>query len=247
MKRLGGFKSWRLWVRLAWMALCSGLSYLLISPIASLSFRIWDPSGRVYHRLQRLWGRIVLWSVGVRLRLHAEGPLPSGPVVFAVNHTSALDIPVLMVAIPVPFAFLYKKELLRVPIFGFFLRHSPHIVIDRSGRKEALESLRLAGERIRRGLSAVIFPEGTRSPDGRLLPFKRGAFAIAAEAGVPLVPIVIRGAHRVWPARSWPVAPGSVEVHIGPPVHPEGFERAQTEALMSRLRFFMEARLTRQD
>nr|BCX00892.1 MAG: 1-acyl-sn-glycerol-3-phosphate acyltransferase [Bacteroidota bacterium] len=236
---------WRRWGRLAWLAFWAGVSYPFIAAAASLSFRTWDRSGRAFYRWQRCWGRIVLWSAGVRLRVQGTEAIGEGPFVFVANHTSALDIPVLMVAIPHPFAFIFKKELLRVPVFGFFLRHSPHIMIDRSGRKETLQSLRLAAERIRQGLSAVVFPEGTRSPDGRLLPFKRGAFAIATEAGVPLVPTAIRGAHAVWPARSWSITPGLIEVRFGSPVPLQGSDQMPGEALLEHIRNLLQAELDR--
>jgi 1-acyl-sn-glycerol-3-phosphate acyltransferase len=181
------------------------------------------------------WSRIGLWLAGARLEVVRPLPaLPRGPVVFASNHESVLDIWVLFATLPRGFRFIAKQELFRLPIFGWYLALGGHIPVDRSNRARSIESLRRAGAAVRAGTSLVVFPEGTRSRDGRVHPFKKGPFAVAKEAGVPVIPVAISGSGAVTPSRVIAVYPGKIRVAAGDPVDPSAFP--DKEALLAEVR-----------
>lgn len=160
---------------------------------------------------------------GVKLHVTGLENIPSGgPVVFASNHASQFDIPVLYLALGVQFRFLVKKELFSIPLFGTAMRRAGYIPIDRSGGRAAVLSLKKAAQRIKEGTSIVVFPEGTRSPDGRLQPFKAGGMQLAIQAGCPIVPVAISGSHEVLPKGSLTLKPGLITVAIGKPIDPNG-------------------------
>jgi 1-acyl-sn-glycerol-3-phosphate acyltransferase len=169
------------------------------------------------------WSVIGLALAGARLEVVRMPPLPPGPVVFASNHESALDIWVLFAALPRGFRFVAKAELFRLPIFGWYMRIGGHVPVDRSNRARAVASLRRAGETVRAGTSLVVFPEGTRSRDGRVHPFKKGPFVVAKEAGVPVMPIAISGSGRITPSKAIEVHPGTIRMAVGDPVDPARF------------------------
>jgi 1-acyl-sn-glycerol-3-phosphate acyltransferase len=184
-----------------------------------------------------IWVRPVLWMVGVRLQLE---PMPDldwkRPYLFAMNHQSTLDIPVVVAALPVQPRFVSKQSMARVPFFGWYMRRTGMVFVDRSNRTRAIESLRLAGERIRAGASIFIFPEGTRSHERKILPFKKGPFALALEAGVPIVPVVIEGTGEALPANAWTARPGTVRVKVGRPISTGGRSPEEREALAAEVR-----------
>jgi 1-acyl-sn-glycerol-3-phosphate acyltransferase len=195
------------------------------------------PSGPVQTRLYRLWARAVLALFGARVRvLGAERLPPGGHYVFAANHLSLADTPVMLYALPVPFKFLAKQELLRVPFIGWYLRRAGHLTVDRRPVRSSMESLNEAARLIcEHSLSVLIFAEGRRSPDGTLQPFKDGAAWLAIESGAEAVPVAIVGTDRVLPAKDSCILPGDVEVRIGEPASPAGFtlrERAAFTRLL---------------
>ncbi len=174
---------------------------------------------------QRLWAPALLWVAGARLEVqgaeHLDG---SRPTLYASNHQSTIDIPVLFAALDVDLRFVAKEQLRWVPLVGWYILMAGHILIDRSNRARAIASLDRAAEKIvRRRLSLIVFPEGTRSPDARILPFKHGPFGLALKAGIPVVPVTIEGSAQVMPRRSWHVRPGLIRVRIGAPLDVRGF------------------------
>jgi 1-acyl-sn-glycerol-3-phosphate acyltransferase len=183
---------------------------------------------------RKVWGPVGLWLAGARLEVQRAPPLPPGPAIFASNHESVLDIWVLFAVIGRSFRFIAKQELFRIPIFGAYLRIGGHIPVDRSNRQRAVASLAAAGAAVRAGTSIVVFPEGTRSRDGRIQPFKKGPFVVATEAGVPIVPIAISGSGRVTPSQHVAVFPGTIRVAAGDPVDPAAFP--DKEALLAEVR-----------
>ena len=172
---------------------------------------------------RRAWGPWGLWLAGARLALEPLPPLPDGPLVFASNHESALDIWVLFALLPRSFRFVAKQELFELPVFGAYMRLGGHVPVDRRNHTRAVQSLRQAGETVRAGTSLVVFPEGTRARDGRVHPFKKGPFVVAKEADVPVVPVAISGSGRVTPSRQIAVYPGTIRVAVGAPVDPAAF------------------------
>lgn len=191
------------------------------------------PAGPWQTRLYRLWARAVLRLFGARVRVTgAERLVRGGHYVFVSNHLSLADTPVMLHALPVPFKFLAKRELLRVPFIGWYLRRAGHLTVDRSSVRSSMESLKEAARLIREhSLSVLFFAEGRRSPDGTLQPFRDGAAWLAIESGAPAVPVAILGTDRVLPARDSCILPGDVEVRIGEPVAPEGFPLRERDAL----------------
>ncbi len=172
---------------------------------------------------RRLWSPSALWLAGVRVEVVPGAPLPAGPAIYASNHESALDVWILLQSLPRNVRFIAKQELFRIPIFGWYLRMARFVPVDRHHHARAVASLKRAGELIRGGISLIVFPEGTRSPDARVQPFKKGPFVVAMEAGVPVVPVAIAGAAALNPKRRLEVTPGTVRLAFGDPVDPGRF------------------------
>jgi 1-acyl-sn-glycerol-3-phosphate acyltransferase len=183
---------------------------------------------------RRLWSPLGLRLAGARLEVTRTAALPDGPAIYASNHESLLDAWALFVAIPRSVRFLAKSELFRIPIFGPYLRLARFVEVDRSNRARAFESLKQAGEIVRSGTSLVVFPEGTRSTTGGILPFKKGPFVLAAEARVPVVPVAIAGASRVTRKGSVSCRPGVIRVAVGAPVDPAAYP--DRDALLREVR-----------
>jgi 1-acyl-sn-glycerol-3-phosphate acyltransferase len=203
------------------------------------------PGGAALMPLARLWSRLVLWTSRVRWTASRDPALdPSKPCVYAANHQSQFDIPALTLAMPSDFRMVAKRSLLYVPIFGWALWLAGFIFIDRSNRTKAIRSLDRAARRLRHGTSLVLFPEGTRSRDGALLPFKRGGFILAIQAGVPIVPVTIRGGIEVLPKGSLRIRPGTIRVHFGAPVKTTGYTYESREALIEKVRESISLELT---
>jgi 1-acyl-sn-glycerol-3-phosphate acyltransferase len=172
---------------------------------------------------RRFWGPWGLWLSGARLEVKPLPALPDGPLVFASNHESALDIWVLFALLPRSVRFIAKQELFELPVFGAYMRLGGHIAVDRRNHIKAVQSLRKAGEAVRAGTSLIVFAEGTRSKDGRVHAFKKGPFVVAKEAGVPVVPVAISGSGRITPSHLIAVWPGTIRVAVGEPVDPGAF------------------------
>jgi 1-acyl-sn-glycerol-3-phosphate acyltransferase len=172
---------------------------------------------------RRLWSPSALWLTGCRRQVAPLPPLPPGPIVFVSNHESALDIWVLVECLPRNVRFVAKQELFRIPVFGWYLRVGGHVPVDRHDRAQAVESLHAAARLVRAGTSLIVFPEGTRSRDGRVQPFKKGPFALAMEARVPVVPVAVSGSGAVTPRGVVAVWPGTIRVAVGEPVDPSGY------------------------
>lgn len=184
------------------------------------------------HSYARFWARIGLCLAGVRLTVTGQKNLPAGAAVFMPNHQSNFDILALYAGLPVQFRWLAKEELFRIPLFGFAMRRTGYIAIDRSDRKKAIQSMTEAARRVREGTSIIVFPEGTRSPDGALLPFKKGGFILAIDAETPIVPVAIVGSHEVMPKHSRWIRGGQIQVNIFPAVTTAGTTPAGRDALM---------------
>lgn len=181
--------------------------------------------GRIFFWLARRWSRGVLAICGLRLGTKGKDLIdPSSHYIYVSNHASLFDIPVLTAALPTNIRIVYKKELEKIPIFGWNLKWGPYISIDRGNRTEAVRSVDEAARRIRDGDSVLLYAEGTRTRDGRLQPFKRGAFNLAVRSGVQVVPVTINGTFRIMAKGSLAIRPGPVEVVLNPPisVDPEG-------------------------
>ncbi|MFW6050218.1 MAG: lysophospholipid acyltransferase family protein [Myxococcota bacterium] len=175
------------------------------------------------------------WGMDVRA-FGRENIDPSRTYVFMSNHQSHVDIVALFVALPMLPGFLAKKELRRVPFLGPAMEWGGHVFIDRNKRADAFQALADAADQVRKGKSIVIFPEGTRGDGQHVYRFKKGGFHLVKQAGVPLVPVGVRGTHEVLPKHSPRLRGGPVEVHIGRPVPSEAIADLPLEALIDRVR-----------
>ena len=168
---------------------------------------------------RRIWAPGVLALAGMKLKV---GLLPAvdwaRPHIFAMNHQSMLDIPVAFAVLPVDLRFIAKHSLARVPFLGWYMTLTGMVFVNRSRPTIAYESLARAARRIRDGVNILVYPEGTRPTDGRLLPFKRGAFGLAIDAGVPVVPVAVNPSWRCLPSGHFVVSPGEVQVRVGEPI-----------------------------
>jgi 1-acyl-sn-glycerol-3-phosphate acyltransferase len=189
----------------------------------SLASSLVDSSGRIQHACARTWSRLILWTSGIRLKVEGLDRLrPNAPYVLCANHQSHMDTPIMLAALPFQFRFAAKKELFRIPFLGWHLRRSGHVPIDRGNPHAAVKSLREAAAKIRLGMPVVIFPEGGTSIDGRIKPFKRGGFMLAAESLAEVVPVTIRGSRWVLVPKTYHVRSGRVEVKVGAPIPATG-------------------------
>jgi len=221
-------------------ALLSTISFVAATIIGSVSALVCgaiDRTGDLVLVLARLWSRVILGVPGVKLDVKMHAPLePGRPYVFMPNHASMVDIWAVFVAIPVTFRFIAKKQLAQIPLFGWAMAAGRFIFIDRQNAAKARRTMDEASRRIRSGQSVVIFPEGTRTRDGRLLPFKKGGFHLAIDAGVDIVPVAIRGSREVMPRGAALIRAGTVQVEVGEPIPTAGLKTADRDALIAKVR-----------
>lgn len=206
-----------------------------------------DKTGRWAYAVSRLWSWSILKIGGVRLSARGLDRLDAGrPYIFMANHQSLIDIPVLVGSFPrFQLRWVAKKELLYIPLFGWALWASRHITVDRADYSTAARSLRKAKEKIESGISVVIFPEGTRSLSGELLPFKKGGFLLAVKTKTPIVPVTINGSRAVLLRKDWRIRAGEVEVVVGDPIPVDSVHPADLQGLLTRVREIIEAGLRR--
>jgi 1-acyl-sn-glycerol-3-phosphate acyltransferase len=172
---------------------------------------------------------------GMRVDVEGRENIPPGVCLFAANHTSNADAPAIVGAIPRRLAIFGRKSLFDIPIVGLAFRLAKFVPVDRGNREAALASVKQAVEYIKGGSSFLVYPEGTRSPDGRMQRFKKGSFVMAIEAGVPIVPVACSGAHRIMKKRSLIIHPGRVTVRFGKPVDVTGYTVEQRNALAEKV------------
>ena len=183
---------------------------------------------RSARRITTAWARSLLKVVGVKVVVEGAANVPGTPAVYAANHGSVLDIPVLFGHLPVDFRILHKRSLRLVPVVGVYLAAARHISIDRKNAFRARRSLDRAAEALRHGASLMVFPEGTRSARGDVAAFKRGGFLVAVRAGAPVVPLSLAGVKAVMPTGIRDLRPGTVRLVVHPPLATAG--RVETEA-----------------
>jgi len=209
----------------------------ILGSLGALVLGAVDRSGDRVLWLARLWSRVILGVPGVKLDIKMRVPLdPGRPYIFMPNHASMVDIWAVLVAIPASFRFMAKKQLSRIPLFGWAMSAGRFIFIDRQNGLAARRSMDEAARRIRAGQSVVIFPEGTRTRDGRLLPFKKGGFHLALNSGAAIVPVAIRGSRDVMPRGAALIRAGSVSVEVGEPIPTEGLVHGDRDALIAKVR-----------
>lgn len=233
-------------IRTVWFFAVTFASTLLFSVLAVGAGLLRAPKGW-FDWIHRSWARSLLGAAGVEVRARGlEHVRPHHAQILVANHQSMFDIWALMAEVPVSLRFVAKRELGRIPVFGAACRAAGHVFIDRRDAARASTAIRRAGERMHReGLSLVLFPEGTRSADGALGRFRRGAFALAIEIRAPLVPIAIDGGARIFPRGVRRVRPGTIELRCAPPIPLEKMTSEDRDALVERTRRDVERMLAR--
>ncbi len=196
---------------------------ILSAAVIIVTLPIRRKSGRLFHAISRFWARAVLAVGGITVTVRGLEKLARGRnYVYVSNHASMFDIPAILASIPDQIRIVYKKELEIIPVFGWGLKWGSYIGIDRRRGPEAMKSLEEAVAKIRNGASVLLYAEGTRTRDGLLQPFKRGAFNIAVRAGIPVVPLIVNGTYPILPKGSMIVRPRPVEIVLETPIPVEG-------------------------
>jgi 1-acyl-sn-glycerol-3-phosphate acyltransferase len=197
----------------------------------------------IYRNVVKTCSWMILRLAGLKVTVAGIENIPPGGegCITVFNHQSHLDIPVIAHSLPIQLRFIGKKELRRAPVFGAAIIRMGHFLIDRSDHQSALRDLKDAAESIRqKGLSLAFAPEGTRSPDGGLLPFKKGAFVLSIETGLPILPVTIDGTARCLPKKSLMTRSGSVTVTIHPLVRPTGLTYGDRDDYLEKIRNIIE-------
>ena len=215
---------------LAWWTIITPLAALVLIPHAVVT----GNADLLYQVAMRIV-RAGLWISGIHIVITGRDRLdPRQPYIFMANHVSNIDPPILVPNLPKRTSVLVKKELFRIPALGTAMRVAKLVPVDRHNRDAAIQSVRDAAEVIRAGLDMTIFPEGTRSRDGSLLPFKKGPFYLAMESGCPVVPVTIAGTYDILPKGKFFIRHGTAELIFHPPLWPKDF--ADRDALIAATR-----------
>jgi len=224
-------------MRTALLALL-GIPSTVFFTCAALAGGLFRADRAYFDWVHRSWAKSMLWVVGVRVEADGLENLPANEaVILAVNHQSWFDILVLLASLPVSLRFIAKKEIRRVPGFATAMVAAGHVFIDRRKRGKAIVAMREAAARMQKqGLSMAIFPEGTRSPDGHLLPFKKGGFALAIEIAATLVPVAMDGGRLIMPKGTVAVRAGRVRLRCGKAIRFTGPEEDDRNVALEDVR-----------
>jgi 1-acyl-sn-glycerol-3-phosphate acyltransferase len=212
---------------------------------AALLSSLFDKHGRLQHRIARLWARSSVFSSGAGLQVLGLENIPAEAAVFAANHTSYMDTPVVFASLPFQFRILAKKELWTLPFIGWYLNRSGQIPINTENPRATLSSLGAGVRTLRDGLSVFVFPEGGRTTDGTLQPFLNGAAYLAIRAQVPLVPIALIGVYDLLPIHTAHFYPSPdrtpLKLVFGDPIQTHGRTLRESESLTEQLRQSIES------
>ncbi len=201
-------------------------------------------TGNLAFSISKIWARVMLLVSAVRVDVLGKDKMQKGrSYVIISNHQSQYDIIAIVTSLGIQFRWIIKKEILRIPLFGYALYASRNIFVDRSDHDKARESIQKGLRRLPAGVSIMFFAEGTRSRDGRLQEFKKGGFAVALEKSFPLLPVTINGSRNILPKGSVEFKPGRICVVIGDPIDTHGYDRAGMPALMEKTRQAIQSNL----
>ena len=216
---------------ISWLKIVFIFLYTAVVAVITLLSIPFDPNSSLYHGCARLFARGVLVISGVKVTVRGANHLdPSRSYIYIANHASQFDIPAMIAGIPDQIRLIYKKELEKVPFMGWALKFGKvYISINRARGVDAAHSLEEAAEKIRTGVSVLMFAEGTRSPDGKLQQFKRGPFNLAVKSGVSIVPVAINGSHKILPKHSTRIQPGTIHIILSNPIESPKESGKETE------------------
>ncbi len=219
-----------------------GLHTFILSVLALISILI-DRSFKSYHYLSKIFAGGTLFISGVKVKIFGlENIDEKATYVFVSNHASQFDITVLQWGVPNRLAMIFKKELSKIPVFGWQLKLGPNIMVDRKSPESGVKSIEEAKDLMRtKGISVLVFPEGTRSKTGELLPFKRGAFHLAAKVGYPIVPVTIIDSDKIMPKGTFKLRRGIIKLIFDKPINTENVKSKVDELqLMDNIKLIMQ-------
>ena len=197
-------------------------------------------TGNPVHIVARIWARGILFVSRIKVTVNGLANIdPSRSYIYMSNHQSNFDIPVLLAHLPVQFRWLAKAELFKIPIFGRAMQGAGYVKIDRFNQESAFESIKEAGRRMQNGISVMIFPEGTRSRDGKIKQFKKGGFIMATDTQVPIVPVILQGTWSIMEKSSLKINTGEVILNIESPIATAGYTRENKDGLIESVRSVM--------
>jgi 1-acyl-sn-glycerol-3-phosphate acyltransferase len=215
--------------------------YTLAMGVLALPGGLFDRDGRRLHWFSRTWSWLIMKTILSPVKVAGLDKIDtSKPHVYAVNHASALDIPVLYVYLPFQFRIVFKKELLAYPIVGWQLKRSGQVCIDQQKPTNSIAAIRSAVKSLKAGMPLVIYPEGGRTPDGEIKPFLPGAFFLAIKAQVDIVPVALVGTYELLPMDTYHIKCRPLEMRVGEPISTTGLTMRDMEAVSARVRKAME-------
>ncbi len=216
--------------------------YTLVMGLAAIPGGSFDRSGRRLHWFSYAWSWLIMKTILSPVKVTGLDKIDtSKPHVYAVNHASALDIPVLYTYLPFQFRIAFKKELLSYPVVGWQLKRSGQVCIDQQNPAHSISSIRAALKGLKAGLPLVIYPEGGRTPDGEVKPFLSGAFFLAIKAQVDIVPVALVGTYELLPMNTYHIKCRPLEMRVGQPISTTGLTMKDLEALSARVQKAVEA------
>jgi 1-acyl-sn-glycerol-3-phosphate acyltransferase len=216
--------------------------YTLVMGLVSIPFGFFDRSGRILHGFARAWSRLIMGTIVSPVKVTGLDQIDTAkPHVYAANHASALDIPLLYTYLPFQFRIAFKSELLAYPIVGWHLKRSGQICIDQQNPAKSIGSIRAALKSLKAGLPLVIFPEGGRTPDGEIKPFLSGAFFLAIKAQVDVVPVALVGTYDLLPMNTYHIKCRPLEMRVGKPISTAGLTLRDMQTLSDKVQQELES------
>ena len=193
--------------------------YTVVFGITSIPFGFFDKDGSILHAFARNWSKLIMKTILSPVRITGLEKIDtSRTYVYAVNHASALDIPVLYASLPFQFRIVHKKELLSYPVIGWHLKRSGQVCVDQQNPSHSVGQIKSAVRTLKKGMPLVIFPEGGRTADGHIQPFLAGAFFMAIKANVDIVPIALIGTYELLPMDTFHIKSRPLEMRVGSPI-----------------------------
>jgi 1-acyl-sn-glycerol-3-phosphate acyltransferase len=231
---LSRLRSYLVFDPLIWM-------YTVVLGIVSIPFGFLRGKEHILHGFARFWSQLIMQTICSPVRVTGLKKIDSAkPHVYAVNHASALDIPMLYVYLPFQFRIVFKKELLSYPVIGWHLKRSGQVCIDQKNPAASIGSIRTALKSLKAGMPLVIFPEGGRSPDGETMPFLSGAFFLAIKAQVDIVPVALVGTHELLPMDTYHIKCRPLEMRVGEPIPTAGLTLRDMDTLSAKVKSAMD-------
>jgi 1-acyl-sn-glycerol-3-phosphate acyltransferase len=210
--------------------------YTLVMGLIAIPAGLFDRDGRLLHWFSATWSRLIMKTIFSPVTITGLDKIDtSKPHVYAVNHASALDIPVLYTYLPFQFRIAFKKELLSYPVVGWHLKRSGQVCIDQQNPAHSIGSIRAALKGLQAGLPLVIYPEGGRTPDGEIKPFLSGAFFLAIKAQVDVVPVALIGTYELLPMDTYHIKCRQLEMRVGEPISTAGMTMRDLETLSAKV------------